>query len=267
MWRSFQTVALQNERGVALLESQLYFEALTEFVEAYTNASCLRQQALSEAANPFDLLGSNDGDRPQRLFSLASQDMEEDEEVQTGSSATQSVDQHYIYPSGVTFWVDHDVQDASQSPICGYGFLNNITLLMATCLYNMSLCFHLRSRFVLGTVRQTCQRFAVDLYDRAIETVGDPLYAFETIAKGDANCLLVILLNNKAVICFELEDYTNCQIVRSLLVLCLNKLGCGDGGIISADKLPHQAFLETDDLTNMYRIAFLLEPPLIAGAA
>jgi hypothetical protein len=300
MWcNHFQQAVLQNERGVALLESGLHLEALTEFVEAYTSASALHQQVLSYASidptsftvPPVQQIPST---RPQRLFSIISSSNDNNAEEQptcnspcsstnsptTTTNREQWADQYYIYPRGVTFNIDHERQihqdgivpptPLAPTPSSNYSLLHNVTLLMGTSLFNMALCFHLRSRGrVTETVRRPCEHFALDLYRRAIDVITDTWWvAKETLANVDSVCLLVVLLNNKAVLCFEDEDYGSCRQVRFVLVLCLNILGCGvEGGVIRLEKLPIQAFLEKEDVTNLYRNGLLLEAPSVAAAA
>lgn len=109
-------------------------------------------------------------------------------------------------------------------------------------------------------LQRSYETMALDYYDAAVELVSEPSVLSLAIANPDTCSLLVVIFNNKAVMCYESGDYDGCLHARELLVLCLNASAAG-GTVTKA------GFLQRQDILDLYGNGLLLLPPSTACAA
>lgn len=142
-----------------------------------------------------------------------------------------------------------------------YECMHSCDLIMATQCFNIGLFFHMRSKELVDErLRISCQTMALDFYNTAVEIVSDPTIVSTAITNPNSCSLLVVIFNNKAVMCHENGDYDGSLNARQLLVLCLNTIATGGNSI-------KESFLQRGDVLDLYGNGLLLLPPTTASVA
>ena len=150
---------------------------------------------------------------------------------------------------------------APSSPPTYYECMHSCDLIMATQCFNIGLFFHMRSKELINArLRESCQTMALDFYNTAVEIVSEPTIVSMAITNPNSCSLLVVIFNNKAVLCHENGDYDGCLYARQLLVLCLNTVATGENST-------KESFLQRQDVLDLYGNGLLLLPPTTASVA
>jgi hypothetical protein len=142
-----------------------------------------------------------------------------------------------------------------------------LNILLAASTFNMALSFHLSSRSWAENSSYSAQQVANRLYNAVIESLSGN-GCWDTLDTANLNmdeaCLLAVALNNKAIICYETAEYSQCEASRALLLLVLNALLSSKSGKAAQSSL---YCLDNQEIVRCFRNGLLLETPTTAQAA
>lgn len=249
-----QGPADENRSGVLLMAAGQHEEALKKFAVAFQTIESARNElntALLEASMYPQSTHRTEGHtalKNQKIFPVPHSVM---------SCSYDECEGYYVYRKGLAFH-SNAIPDGVAPISYRHSYQPTYNLLLSACTFNMALSFHQSSRNFVESIKLSALRVALNVYNTVIESVGDGWDTLDVHGDVDAACMLAAALNNKAIICFEMEQYETCEAARAWLVLLLNTF---------ISDTSRSAFLTNQDIVNFYRNGLLMVTPSLARAA
>lgn len=281
---SLEQSAQMNRCGAFLLASGRYDEALTKFVDAFQTVEAIRntmETALVGKGTPnnhssFSVATNKEVppaflEERQKLFSMPCCSSQMATQPQQDTMFDESADDGcFVFEKVLCYKAEslpQKIESSYSSSTYFQVYQPTLNLLLAASTFNMALSYHLSSRSCAESSSYSAQQVANKLYNAVIESLSGNgcWYTLDTANLNmDEACLLAVALNNKAIICYETAEYSQCEASRALLVLVLNALLSSKSTKAAQSSI---YCLNNHEIVRCYRNGLLLETPTTAQAA